>query len=447
MKKKFWIPLVFVAILAAGGAIYYFLFYLPSQVAAPPAYNTTKVRVGDIIITTSGVGNVLPVEKVTIGFQTSGILESLDVAIGDRVKVGDILANLEDGDAQEKLNQAEANISSFFSPKALNQAEISLIEAQINYEKAQDNLVELIGLDAFEAELALIDAHSELAKIKSTAVSSDEEIKSAEETLATAEENLISFRGLYESDGAVTLARAKFVSAVLSLSEAEIYLTVLENGLEDLDVGFTATAGSEMMKLQQAKWDYDKALADLEKMVLKAPISGTVTELNGHVGQAVNNAPLVTIETLDDMLLMFYVEERDLSLLQVGNPVAVTFDAHQEVPVNGSIAMIEPALKIFEGSSVAVVWASLEEQVPFPLLSGMSADVEVIAAETRDALIVPLQALREISPGSYSVFVVQPDGTLRMVVVTVGLQDYANAEILSGLKQGDVISTGVVETK
>jgi hypothetical protein len=45
------------------------------------------------------------------------------------------------------------------------------------------------------------------------------------------------------------------------------------------------------------------------------------------------------------------------------------------------------------------------------------------------------------------VFVVQPDQSLRMVVVTVGLQDFANAEILTGLKQGDVISTGAVETK
>jgi len=62
-------------------------------------------------------------------------------------------------------------------------------------------------------------------------------------------------------------------------------------------------------------------------------------------------------------------------------------------------------------------------------------------------LLVPIQALREIAPGSYSVFVVQPDETLRMVVVTVGLQDYANAEILSGLKLGDIVSTGAVETK
>jgi multidrug efflux pump subunit AcrA (membrane-fusion protein) len=134
-------------------------------------------------------------------------------------------------------------------------------------------------------------------------------------------------------------------------------------------------------------------------------------------------------------------------LLAIGQPVQVTFDAYPNEILDGSITLIEPALNTFEGSSVAVVWAELNAPVDMPLMSGMSADVEVIAAETRDALLVPIQALREISPGSYSVFVVQPDGSLRMVIVTVGLQDYANAEILSGLEQGDIISTGSVETK
>ena len=71
----------------------------------------------------------------------------------------------------------------------------------------------------------------------------------------------------------------------------------------------------------------------------------------------------------------------------------------------------------------------------------------MIAGEAKNALIVPIQALRELTPGSYAVFVVQSDGSLKMTPVTVGLRDYANAEILSGLQAGDVVSTGTVETK
>jgi len=70
----------------------------------------------------------------------------------------------------------------------------------------------------------------------------------------------------------------------------------------------------------------------------------------------------------------------------------------------------------------------------------------VIAGEVEDGLIIPIQALRELTPGSYAVFLVKPDGTLELTPVTVGLRDFANAEITSGLKAGDIVSTGTIET-
>ena len=80
-------------------------------------------------------------------------------------------------------------------------------------------------------------------------------------------------------------------------------------------------------------------------------------------------------------------------------------------------------------------------------MSGMTVDVEVIAGESLKTLIVPVQALRELAPGSYAVFIVDANGQLVMTPVTVGLRDFANAEILSGVKAGDMVSTGTVETK
>jgi multidrug efflux pump subunit AcrA (membrane-fusion protein) len=68
--------------------------------------------------------------------------------------------------------------------------------------------------------------------------------------------------------------------------------------------------------------------------------------------------------------------------------------------------------------------------------------VEVVAAEARNALLVPVQALRKLGEDQYAVFVVQPDGTLEMRKVEVGLMDYVNAEIRSGLQRGEVVSLG-----
>jgi multidrug efflux pump subunit AcrA (membrane-fusion protein) len=109
---------------------------------------------------------------------------------------------------------------------------------------------------------------------------------------------------------------------------------------------------------------------------------------------------------------------------------------------------VDPALVTVDGAPAVQAWATLDPlTAPVQLVSGLSAEVEIIAGESKDTLLVPVQALRELAPGSYAVFVVQPDGQLKLTPVTVGLKDFANAEILSGVKVGEVVSTGTVETK
>jgi hypothetical protein len=70
----------------------------------------------------------------------------------------------------------------------------------------------------------------------------------------------------------------------------------------------------------------------------------------------------------------------------------------------------------------------------------------VIGGRTEDAVLVPVEALREISPGEYTVFVME-DGEPRLCVVTVGIMDFTSAEITSGLEAGEVVTTGIVETE
>jgi len=77
---------------------------------------------------------------------------------------------------------------------------------------------------------------------------------------------------------------------------------------------------------------------------------------------------------------------------------------------------------------------------------GSAAAVEVIGGRAESVLLVPVEALREASPGQYTVFVMV-DGTPKLRVVEVGLQDLFYAEILSGLEIGDVVTTGIAETE
>jgi multidrug efflux pump subunit AcrA (membrane-fusion protein) len=124
----------------------------------------------------------------------------------------------------------------------------------------------------------------------------------------------------------------------------------------------------------------------------------------------------------------------------------VTFEAFPDRVVPGVISKVDVSLSMLDGDPVVQAWGELEIPSDMNLLIGMTAEVEVIAGETYDAVVVPVQALRELAPNSYSIFVVKDGGELEMRIVTVGLIDFANAEILSGLEKGETVSTGTVET-
>ncbi|RPJ51713.1 MAG: hypothetical protein EHM21_02065 [Chloroflexi bacterium] len=87
------------------------------------------------------------------------------------------------------------------------------------------------------------------------------------------------------------------------------------------------------------------------------------------------------------------------------------------------------------------------ESANVKLLKGLSGTVTLIQASADNVLLVPLQALRDLGDGMYSVFVVGPDGQIKLRVVEVGLKDDSYAEIKSGLNAGDMVSTGTSQTR
>jgi multidrug efflux pump subunit AcrA (membrane-fusion protein) len=148
----------------------------------------------------------------------------------------------------------------------------------------------------------------------------------------------------------------------------------------------------------------------------------------------------------DAPLIRFYLES-DLNKVSPDKLVNVILClAGKTLPALGPV---DPVMVTLDGTPAVQAWAALEipDGAEVTILSGMSAEVEVIAGEARDTLLVPVQALREIGPGQYAVFVVDDSGELTMRPVRVGLMDFANAQILEGLERGDVVSTGTVETE
>lgn len=472
--KKVVIGIILVLVLALGGFFAYSRVYIPAQAAPEPSYSTTKVRTGDISITAAGVGSVLPSEKVSVGFQINGVLAEVNVKIGDQVEKGQVLARLDDTDAHLRLNQARLDLNTFYSPNAVQQAEIAVLDAKAALADAVMALEYLISSPVYYWETKLAESQAELAQLQASSTASESDLALVKKAIDKAALYLKSARADYydayvwevfpysylndetgewvytylePTPDEVSTARLTVSSAQLTLQDAQDYLAALKAGIDSRENQAVSYSGTNLAKLDQARLELALAEAALEKTIIKAPVSGTVTGLAASAGQAIGTTPFLTIETLDQMALRFFVEENDISLVQVGNPVVVTFEAYPDHPVEGAVTYLEPAIQVYDGSPAAAAWASLTGPLDIQLLSGMSAEVEIIAGQAEDALLVPVQALRELAPNSYAVFIVQPDGSLKMTPVTVGLKDYANAEILSGLKAGDVVSTGTVEIK
>ncbi|MEJ5203659.1 MAG: hypothetical protein WHV66_15665, partial [Anaerolineales bacterium] len=75
---------------------------------------------------------------------------------------------------------------------------------------------------------------------------------------------------------------------------------------------------------------------------------------------------------------------------------------------------------------------------------GLSATVEVIHQEVNDALLIPVEALRDLGEGEYAVFVVDSGGKLKLREIEVGLIGDAFVQVTSGLSEGEVVSTGLL---
>jgi RND family efflux transporter MFP subunit len=237
-------------------------------------------------------------------------------------------------------------------------------------------------------------------------------------------------------DSEIAAAQLKVQQLQVALQQAKIDQADAEKMLAEAD-----TSEAELA-LQQAQLKLETAQQALDGTTLVAPFAGTVTAVNAQVSEKVGES-VISLADMKAPLIQFWVEESDLNSVAVGNRVRLVFEALPDLTYDGQIVRVDPALVTVGNTSAVQAWASIDTTAhPATLLSEMNVEVEIVAGEALNALVVPLQALREIGDGQYAVFVVGADGQLEMRTVEVGLRDYVNAQILSGLRRGEVVSLG-----
>lgn len=371
------------------------------------------------------------------------------------IDLGKAEALLAVAEAEEAVKQAQSSYNGTRSTAddntiAAAYAELVLAEKSLNDQK--EKYKEYINkpdtdLEKANRQLKLSQAQSAYDSalryynaVTGTGSELDLELTAAE--LATAQAQLAEAQQEYErvlegpTAGEIALAEAQ-------LAVAQANYEILKNGADPAEIAL-AEANLANAQAQLAVAKEDQAVVDL-----LAPMDSTVMAIDANVGEAVGTNAIITLADLSQPVLTVYLDEADLDKVAVGYEVEVVFDSLPELTFNGRVTEVSPSLETISGVDTIVAQVKLDADSfskPRSLPVGSNASVDVIGGRAENAILVPVEAVRELGPDEYAVFVME-DGEPRLRVVTVGLMDYTSAEITSGLRAGEVVTTGVVETE
>jgi len=490
-SRRVAIVIALAILIGAGGYVYLRLTSSKTtSVTTGSSLQTTKAITGDLVLFASGSGTVSPAAESNFGFNSSGPVSEINVKVGDQVKAGQVLAQLDDTQAKIDLAQAQVAMDKLTSAIAIATAKQTLANAQSDFVTAKQALVYLISPEVLyweekiaQREQILADAQS--ANQTDTSDAAKQKVTEAEKSLKYAQDSLTYFQEVYKSEyvpstftqyrttktprgtrtevvkivdettgektvliyppteGEIGIARADYESAKGSVAEAQAYLDVLTGA--DIPEGAT---GANLVTYIKTKHALETAEYNLKATQLIAPISGDVTALDINIGDLVDGSAVVTISNLDQPYsLDTYLDAEDWGQIQAGYEVDMSFDIIPDLVFKGTVTNVYPTLDTSLSNSALVHFtARLNDIQTYQLPSGSAASVDVIGGQTENAVLVPIEALHEFGEGKYALFVME-NGKLRLRVVEVGLQDLTKAEIISGLNAGEVVSTGLVKTR
>lgn len=388
---------------------------------------TAKVRRGDIGVVVSTTGEVAPLKKVNLSFKTGGIIKTI-AEEGDRVKAGDILAELESESlvlqveqAQSSLETAQGNYQAaqVAYQQALDANHTTIQSADLAYEQAE--------ISVRQAQKALDDAFRYLDAVK-------------RDPTATRSMKATAINGVHSAKSSLETARKNQETAYWSnLSQKQAAQAQLDTAAANLQ---TAQA-----QLSSAQIALEQAQLALKEAQIKAPFDGTVlTTILEEEEYLAPGLSLLTLADISELKVSGTVDETDLANLKQGQKVDITLDAYPDQTMTGELVEIAPSAEKGQGVATFEITIRIIESSGVLLKPGLTANIDIITAGKKEVLLVPAEAVRE-KGGKEVVTVIDEKGKTKEVEVVTGLTDYDNTEIISGLKEGDevVVITGTEE--
>jgi HlyD family secretion protein len=413
----------------------------------------STVTVADSIETS---GNLGADKLAALNWGTSGIIDKVNVVVGQKVKQGDILASLrldsvpaEVATGQSDLATAQRDLQDILdSNTSLAQAQLDVITAQKTVEEAQNTFD---GMAFPRASDALI---------KNTQA----KIWDAQKRLTIANKQYKEQQNDPDGDPEKTAALLELTNAQLALNDltatynwytgkptqedynkAKAQLDVARAALDDARrKRDNVKGGADPLKVSAAKAKVTAAQATVNTMYIIAPFDGEVLSVQSVVGNAVSKddsgAEMVDRSTLKVETL---VDETAISRVTVGNPAEVSMDSLAGVTLKGKVARINRIGSTINGLVKYTVVVSVEPTTK-PVLFGAVANVTITTGAPHSTLAVPVAAVFSDARGEY-VLVISTDGnsTNRVTVQSGDLSgNLVTITTKGNLKAGDQVELG-----
>jgi macrolide-specific efflux system membrane fusion protein len=387
---------VLILLVASGAAAW---SYWPRGDGGNKGPATARVTRRDLVSSVLATGAVKPQvgAEVRVGARISGKVEHLYANIGDMVKKGQVIAELEKADLEAKVNQRAA--------------ELRMAEAKLSAVKS----LRPREIEKAEADVAQWQATVELNK----------------KDLARQEELLKQdFTSQQVCD------RAKEQLAV-----AEAHLGSVRKALELAQTGYQEDLKQAAIEGERAEAALADAKVQLSYATITAPIDGVIGSVSTQEGETVaaglNSPTFVTIIDLDRLQVDTFVDEVDIGKVKPGQTATFTVDSFPSREFAGKVVAIYPKAVIQENVVNYDVVVEITDAYDGVLRPEMTASVTIFLEARENVLTVPVKAVKREK--GKSVVYVLANGLPQPREVKVGWKDSQWIEVLSGIEEGQTV--------
>jgi len=383
----------------------------PNEIALPPEAQATAgieiagvtVRPAVALLNVTGSVEANPQATQQVTPLVGGRVERVNIALGDRVRQGDVLATI----ASPQIAETRGNLQA---------AETRLGLAGRNLQRVQraENRVAVL-----QAKAKLDEADATLRRTRRLV----ELGAGAGKDLIAAEAAYKSAKADYDFQSNIALNR-EVQEAQAAVETARTEVTQIRGSLNALGASADASGGNASL------------------IVVRAPASGNVTERLINPGAGIDaGKPLFTIANLSTVYVIANVPEAQLGSVRVGTPAEVRAAALNQNAINGRVTYIDPQLnEETRTARVRIEVANTSER----LKTGMFVEVgfQTGVAAGADELVVPNEAVQRIGERTV-VFIPREDepGHYEVRDVEVGGETAGYTRIKSGLRLGERVVT------